>query len=157
MDPRQYQGKQLDDLAIVQYTSHLTKFVGHLRQGSKIGNMLRIQMDQHQQLLGISKHFLTVFCASYPYIEPSRMQFLWEKNTKYGITLMVTEAWNQKVQRSNDVFLMDKICETIKDTETLVRINNVRLWLKVSRLSDIASADGKHIEHWAMHGRRLQI
>ena len=56
------------------------------------------------------------------------------------------------MQRINDVFIMDKICETIRDKETLSRINNVSLWLKVSRLSDIASDDGKKIEQWAMHG-----
>ena len=28
----------------------------------------------------------------------------------------------------------------------------MRLWLKVSRLSDIASVDEQKIEHWAVHG-----
>ena len=50
--PKKYQGKQLDDYGVQQYLCHLERFVGHLRQDNKLGNLTRIQMDQHQQLIG---------------------------------------------------------------------------------------------------------
>ena len=40
------------------------------------------------------------------------------------------------------MLLMDRICSKIRVTETLEKLNNVRLYLKVSRLSDIVSDDG---------------
>ena len=47
---------------------------------------------------------------------------------------------------------MDKICSKIRITDILVRLNNVRLYLRVSRLSDIVSEDGQWIHEWALHG-----
>ena len=55
--PAKYQGKQLDDCATFQYTSHLMRFMGYARQGQAMGNMLRVQMDQQQQIIGTEKHF----------------------------------------------------------------------------------------------------
>ena len=43
--------------------------------------------------------------------------------------------------RENDVFLMDKICDTSRSSLVLERLNDVHLWLKVSRLSDIINEE----------------
>ena len=45
--PLKFQGKQLTDYKVYQYTSHLVRFVGYLRLTTELGNLLRIQMDQH--------------------------------------------------------------------------------------------------------------
>ena len=82
----------------------------------------------------------------------SRIQFLWEQNTKWCITLRIKDAWNQRVIRENDVFLMDKICDNIRSHLVLNKMNDIRLWLRVSRLSDIVTADGTDIATWALHG-----
>ena len=150
--PMKYQGKQLKDYKIFQYTSHLVRFVGYLRQDKDIGNLLRIQMDQHQMLIGSGAHFLELKSTDYPYGEKSRIQFLWGRNAQYKVTLKVQGAWKQKLAKHCDVFLMDKICSKIRITDTLVRLNNVRLYLRVSRLSDIVSEDGQWIHEWALHG-----
>ena len=81
--PKKYQGKQLDDYEVQQYLCHLERFVGHLRQENKLGDLTRIQMDQHQQLIGSQNHFLSLNSNDYPYGEASRIQFLWEQNTKW--------------------------------------------------------------------------
>ena len=138
-----YQGKQHTDYKTFQYTSRLVRSVGYLRQDKDIGNLLRIQMDQHQMLIGSETHFLELNSTDYPYGEQSRIQFLWDKNTQYKIILKVPGAWKQKVARRNDVFLMDRIRATIRIKDTLERLNNVRLYLKVSRLSDIVGTDGQ--------------
>ena len=85
----QYQGKQLTVYKIFQYISHLVRFVGYLRQDKDIGNLLRIQMDQHQMLIGSGTHFLELKSTDYPYGEKSRIQFLWDRNTQYQVTLKV--------------------------------------------------------------------
>ena len=40
--PKELQGKQMKDYATYQYTSHLIRFVGYLRQNGEMGNILRI-------------------------------------------------------------------------------------------------------------------
>ena len=60
-------------------------------------------------------------------------------------------AWDQTVARENDVFLMNNICSTPRSAYILERINDVRLWLKVSRLSDIADCAGTQIMDWALY------
>ena len=52
----------------------------------------------------------------------------------------------------NDSFVMDKIINTVKSSTVLARLNDVILYLKVSRLSDISTADGLDIHQWAMYG-----
>ena len=83
--------------------------MGYLRQGSELGEILCIQMDQHQQVIGSHKHFLELNSDDYLYGEPSHIQFLWGKNTKRGITLLIDGVWKQEKARVNDKFLMDKI------------------------------------------------
>ena len=47
------------------------RFVGYVRQGKAMGNVLRIQMDQHQQIIGTEECFdLT-----------QHQIFIWEKIT----------------------------------------------------------------------------
>ena len=87
--PKNFQGKQLCDLSVQQYLCHLERFVRYLRQETKIGDLLRIQMDEHQQVIGSQSHFLSLNSTDYPYAKPSRTQYLWERNTKYGITVEI--------------------------------------------------------------------
>ena len=73
--PTEFQGKNMKDYGTYQYTSHLIRFVGYLRQNEEMGNLLRIQMDQYQQLIGCEAHFLSLPSTKYRYGEKSRIQF----------------------------------------------------------------------------------
>ena len=47
---------------------------------------------------------------------------------------------------------MDKIYQTVKEEIIPERLNDVRLCLKLSRISDISLKEGNIIERWSMHG-----
>ena len=47
---------------------------------------------------------------------------------------------------------MNKISAIVRHPELLQKLNNVRLYLKVSRLSDITTEDGQWIHEWAFYG-----
>ena len=47
---------------------------------------------------------------------------------------------------------MDKNCQTVRLEYILERLNDIRLYLQVSRLSDIVNKEGSEIEAWAMYG-----
>ena len=117
-----------------------------------MGNLMRIQVDQHKQLIGTERHFLELNSNNFPYDEPSRIQFMWKQNTKYGINIKVNGIWNQELERENDIFIMDKIWQITQSKYILERINDVHLYLKVSRLSNIVNDEGSAIEKWALYG-----
>ena len=81
------------------------------------------------------------------------MQFLWEESTRRGITIHVHNALTEPLARENDLFLMDEIVKVFKKPALLKRINAVRLYLRVSRLSDIATESGDKLQQWAMEGQ----
>ena len=150
--PIKYQGKGLATFSVLQYTLHLERFIGYLRHQNHEGNLLRIQMNQHQQLIGSEAHFLSLPSTNYPYGEEIRVQFLWDNNTKWGITLQVQGAWRHHMQRENDKSLMDGIVAVIKNPLHLRRINDVKLFLKVGLLSDITTLDGSSFLPWTWVG-----
>ena len=110
-----------------------------------MGNLILIQMDQHQQIMGTHEHFLSLPSTRLPYGERSRTQFLWEQNKRRGAKLFIKGAWKQTVTRENDVFLMNDICSTPRPAYILECLNDVRLWLKVARLSDISNPEDTQI------------
>ena len=67
-------------------------------------------MDQHQKLIGSEYYFLQLKSNEYPYGEPSRIQYVWEQNIKWG----VKDAWNQLLTRVNDLLVIDRICKHTK-------------------------------------------
>ena len=150
--PPKYNGKGLVHLGVHQHEKHLEVFVKALRTLSHFGHVLRTQMDKHQMVIGCQAHFLSLSSEEYSYGEASRIQFLWDQNTKRGITLHLQDAWRQVPRRENDVALMDVICKKVREPEKLRRINDVRLWLRVTFLSDISNLDGNALEKWALYG-----
>ena len=55
--PKYLNGKGLVHLAVHQYASHLEEFLTNIRRESNLGNIMRIQMDNQQMLMGTEKHF----------------------------------------------------------------------------------------------------
>ena len=66
--------------------------------------------------------------------------------------MAVRNAWVEKPQREGDLFLMDVIVKVITNPVCLRRINDVRLYLRVSRLSDIATLAGNQLSQWELYG-----
>ena len=62
-------------------------------------------------------------------------------------------TWIRPV-RQGDVSIMTSFCNQNYTTNELQRINRVRLWYKISLLSDLCTADGKEVEphHLGSHG-----
>ena len=73
LGPKKYQGKQLADYSTHQYISHLEQFIGYIRMDSEMGNLMRIQVDQYQQIMGTQQHFLELDSTKYQYGEASRI------------------------------------------------------------------------------------
>ena len=108
-------------------------------------------MDQHQHIISPQQKFPELGCTEYKHVAPLRIQFSCEQNTKRGIKLLIKGVWKQSLERKNNVFIMDKICATNKPGHKLVHLNDVRLYLEVSRLSDISNEEGSEINDWSIY------
>ena len=150
--PAKYNGKGLAHLAVHQHAKHLEWFVSEIRKESHLGKVLTVQMDKHQMILGTEKHFLSLKSTDIVYSEPSRIQFLWEENTKRGVSIQVANAWRQKPQREGDRAVMDIFREAGYDKNKLEILNDVRLYLHVTYISCMANERGDRIEKWALFG-----
>lgn len=61
------------------------------------------------------------------------------------IVVKIEKHWTTSSSRTNDVFLIDEIIKYKFSPQQLKTINSCRLYLKVLLLSDITTANGRHI------------
>ena len=64
----------------------------------------------------------------------------------------MANAWRQKPIRYGDKALVDEFRRIRVPTEKLRRMNDVRLYLKVTYLSCMTNVEGNKIERWALYG-----
>ena len=150
--PKKFNGKGLVHLATHQHAKHLEDFVAELRADTHLGKALRMEMDKYQLYLGSYTHFLTRNSNEFAYKETCRIQYLWEANSKYGITLHIPGAWVPSPQREHDQSVMDLFRAHETDSVKLERLNDVRLYLHVTNVSCMTNAEGYKVERWALFG-----
>ena len=66
--------------------------------------------------------------------------------------LLLHQMDDSILQRENDAFLMDGFATMKYHTNTMRKLNHCRLYLKVERLSDIATNDGKKLQGRYING-----
>lgn len=120
-------------------------FLRHVRADTSLGQQLIIAIRYYQLHAGISESALE-YTAPLPYVNfpwiDSLRQYLYQAS---GI-LKMTTPWLPTKQRQGDSFIMDKMTQSkrFKDSE-LRTINNCRMYLQVTRVSDIATPDGSRV------------
>jgi hypothetical protein len=142
--PSEFFGFGMHDYYIEQGIRQLTALVGHIRQDSETGRLMRIELQWCQVQAGTVKHLLGKPSDPINYIETcwimSIQDFLWT----YGLRIDFTKTPIPVVQCDHDEFLMDALRVRGSCTATeLQQMNACRMWLQVARVSDISSADGK--------------
>ena len=134
----------MDDYKAFQYTSHLVRFVGYLRQKDEIGNLLRIQMDQHQLIIGSGTDFLELLSITYPHGESLEY-------SSYGRRTHIIKSLSRYRGAGTNTY-HEHTTFFDHHPKLLLKINNIRLYLKLSRLSDIVQEDGQWMHEWAFYG-----
>ena len=140
-----YGGFQRTSTYDIQGTEHVNLLLGHLQLQDSNGNHLKYTMAYLYLLLGVPQDPLTY--------DPSRLKSLlphswltttWQYLHSIGATLTTT-SFTISAQRHSDQAIMEKAIVHF-GRDTLLRINSVRLYLKVFFLSDITQSDGKTID-----------
>jgi hypothetical protein len=131
----------------MQGQEHLTIILSHLRHQDQLGQVMRISLDTLNLFLGLSKYPLTYdFDQIKKYHEPLWITNTWAFLSSIDGSVLFTTDRTLKTQCVNDHFLMEQFL-TINGigAKELQRLNQCRLYLQVTLLSEISSANGKTI------------
>ena len=131
--PRKLFGFGMHDLYVEQGIHQLSTLVGHIRQDSEMGRMIRIELQWCQVQAGISSQLLTDMSTSIDYIEICWIMSIRDFLRTYNLRLDFTSAVLPELQCGQDEFLMDALRTRGQCTATeLQYLNACRLFLKVS-------------------------
>ena len=120
--------------------------------------MIALQWQQH--IYGVSYPLLA---SDKPFIEYGNSKWLnhfTQLLRKHNIHIKLKEFEHPIPQRENDVCIMDTITKNIASKITLQRLNACRLFLQITLLSEITSANRKFIKHntyWKDSATPLQV
>ena len=144
--PVEMGGLGLHDFYIEQGIRQISALVGHLRQNSETGRMMRIELEWCQIQAGTSEALLLHPQSDIDYVETCWIMSIRDFLRTYRLRLEFTEASRQQPQCEQDCFIMDSLREHGQFSATeMQQLNACRMYLQVSRLSDIVTGDGRHI------------
>ena len=126
----------------------------HLRASTDIGKVILINLQWAQIQAGRVNPIFTSD-DRIDYIENTWVTHLHNELQAMTGKLLITQLHSGTYQRTNDKYLMDAWDEEGLPTALLQILNYCRIYLKVTRLSDIATNDGKHIQAVYLHGTQI--
>jgi hypothetical protein len=157
--PVEMGGFGFHDLSIEQGIHQVTALVGHLREKkSNTGKMMQIELDWWQLQAGTADHLLENPFTEIDYIESCWIMAIRDFRRMYNVRMEFTEHSHPVALCEGDEFIMDALRTRGQCTpKQLERLNACRMYLRVARLSEIASADGKKLTPDALKGTDAAI
>ena len=143
--PKKSGGSGILDFNAIILSSKIQYVLKHLRANTEIGKMLQITLSWAQLQAGIGTPILSQ-PRRLPYIESEWLKHLHEGLWQISGRIYIPDAWHERYQCQNDRFLMELFYDSgIYTAHQLHILNCCRLYLKISRLSDIRTTDGRKI------------
>jgi hypothetical protein len=153
--PQEYGGIEFRNFTVEQGLGQIDYFLKKLRTDCEAGFLLRIALSWNQLMAGVSWPILQNVTAPLPHLETKWMPSLWDylSSIDSQIELDLDKPFLYPIQRKHDFHIMDCVLESGKFKPREVRmLNYCRLFLGVTTISDVASADGKDIDRTMFFG-----
>ena len=145
--PLEFGGLGFIDLPTEAGVEAIALAIMHLRSSTSTeGQMLRIALRNRQLEAGTRRLLLEDPSQAIPYLAPGWIVNAREFLAKTDHILQIPTETEQPIQRRNDRFIMDEVLKNISCSAQLTRINACRLFLRVTRLSEIVTADGLRLD-----------
>ena len=125
----------------------LILFVHHMRENKRMAEMLQASMSTTQLECGVATPFFDLDPETwYPLVTPTWVAHLWRDCKSKGIDIKFHKSkfWTPIAPRQHDICIME-LASTMYHGKQLYQINQCRIYLQVTYLSDIVSVDGKRI------------
>ncbi len=135
----------------VQQTLQLIK---HLRANNTNGALFNLAINTYQLHSGFARPILedTRHC---PWNSTGWMSSLRQFLHTTGSQIILDQPWKLPSRRQHDRYLMDDISQIGLSIRELQRIQNIRLYLRVSTLSEICNQAGTHVLSQYMNAPEL--
>lgn len=117
----------------------------HLRQRSNLGNFLRIVLSWFQVVAGVQRPVLEDTHRNLPQLTSKWLTNLRKFLAPLDGTITIDGVKGSPTQREKDCHLMDHASDLFTKNSQIQQINRVRLYLRVTRLSDISTALGTEL------------
>jgi hypothetical protein len=144
-DPR-YGGINLPDFYTVQGFQQLRLLIGHLSSQDDVGKMILIAISYLQLTLGVHRPFFIMQYSLFAkWIDKLWLTLVWQHTSQLQIVLEIEKQWMPHQPRTHDTFLMEYALTLNLLACSIKLINQCCLYLQVLTLSDLSSADGKHL------------
>ena len=146
-------GLNFKHLYIDQGTKHVCQFIKYYRNGGTIGDLLKISLRWLHLVAGFSFCPLARPQLHYHHIEDrwysTTIRFLYQCNAS-----IETNTTIDVLCREHDSCLMEDFLLQVPTPTELRQLNSCRLFLRVTTLSDICSANGSTITQQCWEGTR---
>ena len=140
-----YAGFDFVHLYDLQGFEKLKFFSYHLRQMDDTGTEMLISLQYSQLSIGIQTSFYNLPHEEYSYLtDTTWCTHLWEYISSQCLSIDIFHPIRLNFQREHDVFIMDILKPLFNKTD-LIKLNKIRISLKLLLLSDIADMRGRHI------------
>lgn len=150
-----YAGIHLRSLSVEREITQVLTLMMTLRSTGVPQQLAVIALNWAQHLAGVDYNILSHPHTLLPHLEPMK----WIPAIRTGLanlscTMEIPEIKIPQLQRENNFFLVtNAMTHSLKPTE-LQMFNACRLYLGVTLMSDICSANGTHLSTRVLHGQR---
>ena len=139
-------GIGMHDLYVEQGIKHLSSLLGHIRQGGTTGSLMLAQLQWCQIQAGCGFPLLSTPAIPIDYIEDCWLMCIRDFLCTFQLRLQFARLPKIELLCDHDEFIMDALrtrgnCSYLQ----LQRLNACRMWLRVSRLSEITTLDGTQL------------
>ncbi len=140
--PQPLGGVGFHDYETEQGLAHIKTFVGHVREPrSRPGTLLRSSLNWCQRHAGLSTPILDCTKEKLDYVETCWIMDLRKFLKQSKLAIVTTNAWTPAKLRRNDTCIMEVINKEFTQGQ-LRKINACRMYLRVTYLSEVVTADG---------------
>ena len=140
-----YAGYNFIHLYDLQGFEKIKFFTHHLRQLDDTGNTLLLSLQFSQLSIGTEELFINLNYSSYSFLTDATWStHLWEYLSNRELTIDINHNIVIPPQRYNDAYIMDIVYSHFTKEE-LIRINKIRISLRLLFLSDVIDIRGKNI------------
>ena len=151
--PLELGGLGMHDYFIEQGIAQIATLVGHTRQDSETAKMIAIELQWCQVQAGTAFHLLESPDIAIEYVETCWVMCVRSFLSTYKLRMHFTTIVQPGIQCAGDEFIMDALRSRGSCTVSeLQQLNACRLFLRVSRLSDIAVSDGSRFTANSLSG-----
>jgi hypothetical protein len=153
--PRHQFGVGLMDLRIEQGLAQLQSLLDYIGTDHKIGRVMLISLRHLQVEAGVSFDLLDQPSVKIPYLTDCWLVSLRNFCGDYNVSLRVKDNRIPQVSRLDDQMLMDGALNMKLTRQEMVDLNLIRIYLRVTTVSDITMADGTRLHPWTWKGLRI--